>query len=114
MLIALALAAGVQAAPPPALPRVFVPRPCTREGLEHASNAGVLYRHGDRPAEHRNLGDLPDADMILTVYRRDERGCSIIDVVQRGVSTPGEPPIVGVPVQRTPSLPSRLRPPPRR
>lgn len=109
MLIALALAAAAQAASPPTVFRL-VPRPCAPDTLEHARNAGVLYRHGDRPAEHRRLDELPDADMIFTVYRRDARGCPIIDVVQRGVSTPdAQAPIAGVPLER-PSLPSQRRP----
>ncbi|MDP8916560.1 MAG: hypothetical protein M3M95_05070 [Pseudomonadota bacterium] len=114
MLIALALAAAAQTASPPP-PRLGgdPKRPCAREGLEHARNAGVIYRHGDRPAEYRDLGELPDADMILTLYRRDGRGCPILDVVRLGVSTPEEPPIVGVPLRRTPSLPRPERRPQR-
>lgn len=110
MLIALALAAAAQTAQPPVTFRVNPRSPCAREGLEHARNGGVIYRHGDRPAEHRRLGELPDADMVLTVLRRDERGCSIVDVVRRGVSTPEEAPIVGVPLRRTPPLAPQRRP----
>lgn len=97
MLIALALASAAAQAPPPPVAFRFgqdpsaevrtISRPCPPDRLEHARNSGVIYRHRDRPAEHRQLGELPDADMILTVYRRDARGCPIIDVVQRGVST---------------------------
>jgi len=90
MLLALALSATVQAAPPTTFS--LVPSPCARDVPEHANNTGVLYRHGDRPAEHRQLGDLPDADMILAVYKRDRRGCPILEVVQRNVSTRAEAP----------------------
>lgn len=104
-IIALALAAAAApAAPPPAMFRFNQPV-CARDSLEHARNAGVLYRRGDRPAEQRRLDELPDADLVLTVLRRDRRGCPIIDVVRPGVSTPGTPSIVGVPLRRTPSLP---------
>ncbi len=97
MLIALAVAAAAAQAAPPPVPFRFDPAPsagaltirgrCAADRLEHARRDGVIYRHRDRPAEHRQLGELPDADLILTVYRRDARGCPIIDVVQRDVST---------------------------
>lgn len=102
MLIVFAFAAAAQVAPPPSI-RFNPARPCA-DRVEHAGYPGVLYRRGDRPAVNRRLDELPDADMVLTVLRRDERGCPIIDVVQRGVSSSDEPPIVGVPLRRTPPL----------
>ena len=106
MLITLAFAAALQGAPPPARFTMRRPanRPCAADQLEQAGNGGVLYRKGDRPAEQRRLDELPDADMVLTVLKRDGTGCPIIDVVRRGVSTPEQAPIVGVPLNRAPSL----------
>ena len=118
MLIALALSAalqpgmseGVRVGPSGQFRVTPSVRSCARDGLEHARNAGVLYREGDRPAEQRRLDELPDADMVLTVLKRDGSGCALVDVVRRGVSTPERPPIVGVPLQRTPSLRQQGRP----
>jgi hypothetical protein len=91
MSLVLLMAAALQAPVPPV--RVA----CGPDALEHAAGAGALYRHADpRNTQPRNLGQLPDAHMIHAVYRRDERGCPIIDVVQRNVS--GE---------RAPSQPQR-------
>ena len=92
MSLVLLMAAALQA---PALPPVR--QGCGPDALEHAGGAGALYRRADpRNAQPRNLGELPDAHMIHAVYRRDERGCPIIDVVQRNVSR-----------ERAPSQPQR-------
>jgi hypothetical protein len=87
MLLALALTAAAQAATPPPLVRDagFLRQPvavvgCPPDALEHARNRSPVGPGG-------KLGELPDAHMILTVYKRDERGCPIIDIVQPNVST---------------------------
>jgi hypothetical protein len=91
MSLVLIMAAALQA------PAPQVRHGCGPDTLEHASGAGALYRREDpRNSKPRNLVELPDAHLVNAVYRRDERGCPVIDVVQRNVSR-----------ERAPSQPER-------
>jgi hypothetical protein len=84
MLLALALAAAAQSAPPPSirgagfLRQPSSPAVCRPDALEHARSRG--------PVGRSNLGELPDAHLMQAVYKRDARGCPIIDIVQPNVS----------------------------
>ncbi len=61
------------------------PRPCLREGVQHAGPS-VSPPRSAAPLEGRKLGELPDAHLMQALLKRDERGCSILPIVQRNVS----------------------------
>lgn len=60
-------------------------RPCLREGVQHAGPSASPPRSVAQ-LEGRKLGQLPDAHFMQAVLKRDERGCSILPIVQRNVS----------------------------
>ena len=55
------------------------------QNAEPRAAQGALYRDG--AAEAKRLGDLPPADAILTVLRRED-GCERPVVVRSGIGAP--------------------------